>query len=55
MSTRDVMATAAMGLLGQLPGPPSKANQGACAVLDGDVFAYAVSSSVVVLDVSLWM
>ena len=44
--------TAAMALLGQLPGPPSKANQGACGVLDGDVFAYAVSSSVAVLDVS---
>ena len=44
--------TAAMALLGQLPGPPSKANQGACGVLGGDVFAYAVSSSVVVLDVS---
>ena len=46
---------AALGLLGGLTGPPSKANAGACALLQeagGALFCYAVSSAVVVIDVS---
>ena len=38
-------------ILGLLPGPALKANGGACDLLYGEVFAYAVSGSVAVVDV----
>ena len=44
----------ALGVLGGLVGPPSKANLGACALMeeaDGSLFCYAVASAVVVVDV----
>ena len=39
-------------VLGLLPGPALKSNGGACDILHGEVFAYAVSGSVAVVDVS---
>ena len=38
-------------VLGLLPGPALKSNNGACDILHGEVFAYAVSGSVAVVDV----
>lgn len=46
------MATAAVDVLGFLPGPVSKNNAGAADLLAGELFAYAVSSGVAVVDVS---
>ena len=46
------MATAAVDVLGILPGPATKLNAGACDLLAGEAFAYAVSSAVAVVDVS---
>ena len=43
---------AAVDVLGHLPGPVSKTNAGAGDLLAGEVFAYAVSSSIAVVDVS---
>ena len=40
-------------VLGLLPGPAIKANGGACDLLHGEVFAYAVSGSVAVVDVRI--
>ncbi len=45
------MATAAVDVLGFLPGPVSKNNAGAADLLAGELFAYAVSSGVAVVDV----
>ena len=45
------MATAAVDILGSLPGPATKQNAGACDLLAGEAFAYAVSSAVAVVDV----
>ncbi|KAK9829709.1 hypothetical protein WJX72_007460 [[Myrmecia] bisecta] len=45
------MATAAVDVLGFLPGPASKNNAGAADMLAGEAFAYAVSSAVAVVDV----
>ncbi len=42
---------AAMDVLGCLPGPPTKHNQGAADALDGEVFAYGVAAAIAVLDV----
>ena len=47
------MATAAVDVLGFLPGPVSKNNAGAADLLAGELFAYAVSSGVAVVDVSV--
>ena len=47
------MTTAAVDVLGFLPGPVSKNNAGAADLLAGELFAYAVSSGVAVVDVSL--
>ena len=49
------MTTAAVDVLGFLPGPVSKNNAGAADLLAGELFAYAVSSGVAVVDVSLSM
>ena len=38
-------------VLGLLPGPALKSNGGACDILHGEVFAYAVSGSVAIVDV----
>ena len=38
-------------VLGLLPGPALKSNNEACDILHGEVFAYAVSGSVAVVDV----
>jgi hypothetical protein len=38
-------------ILGILPGPALKCNGGACDLLHGELFAYAVSGSVAVVDV----
>jgi hypothetical protein len=38
-------------VLGLLPGPALKTNAGACDLLYGEAFAYAVSGSVAVVDV----
>ena len=46
------MTTAAVDVLGFLPGPVSKNNAGAADLLAGELFAYAVSSGVAVVDVS---
>lgn len=46
------MAAAAVDILGLLPGPATKLNAGACDLLAGEVFAYAVSAAVAVVDVS---
>lgn len=43
---------AAVDVLGILPGPALKANAGACDLLYGEAFAYAVSGAVAVVDVS---
>lgn len=43
---------AAVDVLGFLPGPVSKNNAGAADLLAGELFAYAVSSGVAVVDVS---
>ena len=40
-----------MDVLGLLPGPALKTNAGACDLLNGEAFAYAVSGSVAVVDV----
>ncbi|MCJ1241766.1 hypothetical protein MMC14_009772 [Varicellaria rhodocarpa] len=45
------MTTAAVDVLGFLPGPVSKNNAGAADLLAGELFAYAVSSGVAVVDV----
>ncbi|KAA6419923.1 MAG: hypothetical protein FRX49_10113 [Trebouxia sp. A1-2] len=45
------MTTAAVDVLGFLPGPVSKINAGAADLLAGELFAYAVSSGVAVVDV----
>lgn len=47
------MTTAAVDVLGFLPGPVSKSNAGAADLLAGELFAYAVSSGVAVVDVRL--
>ena len=47
------MTTAAVDVLGFLPGPVSKNNAGAADLLAGELFAYAVSSGVAVVDVSI--
>lgn len=47
------MTTAAVDVLGFLPGPVSKNNAGAADLLAGELFAYAVSSGVAVIDVSV--
>lgn len=50
------MAAAAVDILGILPGPSTKLNVGACDLLAGEAFAYAVSSAVAVVDVGLkWL
>ena len=46
------MSTAAVDVLGFLPGPASKTNTGAADLLGGEALAYAVASSVAVVDVS---
>ncbi len=46
------MSTAAVDVLGFLPGPASKHNTGAADLLGGEALAYAVASSIVVVDVS---
>lgn len=45
------MTTAAVDVIGFLPGPVSKNNAGAADLLAGELFAYAVSSGVAVVDV----
>lgn len=45
------MVAAAADVLGYLPGPVSKANLGACAMFGGELFAFAVASTVAVVDV----
>lgn len=47
------MGTAAVDILGYLPGPASKANMGACAMFGGEAFAFGVASAVAVIDVRL--
>ena len=47
------MTTAAVDVLGFLPGPVSKNNAGAADLLAGELFAYAVSSGVAVVDVRM--
>lgn len=47
------MTTAAVDVLGFLPGPVSKNNAGAADLLAGELFAYAVSSGVAVVDVRI--
>ena len=47
------MATAAVDVLGFLPGPVSKNNAGAADLLAGELFAYAVSTGVAVVDVRI--
>lgn len=47
------MTTAAVDVLGFLPGPVSKTNAGAADLLAGELFAYAVSSGVAVVDVRI--
>ncbi len=42
---------AAMDVLGCLPGPPTKHNQGAADALAGEVFAYGVAAAIAVIDV----
>ena len=51
--SRKMPPIAAVDVLGHLPGPVSKTNAGAGDLLAGEVFAYAVSSSIAVVDVSL--
>lgn len=46
------MTTAAVDILGILPGPALKTNAGACDLLAGEAFAHAVSSAIAVVDVS---
>jgi hypothetical protein len=45
------MSTAAVDGLGFLPSPPSKGNNGACQLLEGQVFAYASHSAISIVDV----
>ncbi|KAK9863395.1 hypothetical protein WJX84_011255 [Apatococcus fuscideae] len=45
------MSTAAVDVLGFLPGPASKTNTGAADLLGGEALAYAVASSIAVVDV----
>ncbi|KAK9867753.1 hypothetical protein WJX84_002654 [Apatococcus fuscideae] len=45
------MSTAAVDVLGFLPGPASKHNTGAADLLGGEALAYAVASSIAVVDV----
>jgi len=45
------MSVAAVDGLGFLPSPPSKGNNGACQLLEGQVLAYASHSAINIVDV----
>ena len=47
------MSAASVDLVSFLPAPPTKANRGACQLLEGQLLAYATGVTVVIIDVRI--